>query len=184
MSRAGAIPRSVVSKVAHLGVAVLLDDEHLIMVADELGDFGRERKGADAQRVDMKAVARQQGLSLVHRRRGRSVVDDADPRRLCRGFKNRTRQEAARGFEFAQQALHIVDVRTGFLGVAGEAVATGAAGEIGAERRMRAGQGAIGDAVAVDVVVAAEFGKPFQFIAASAPCRDRRRAHRPSGTAR
>jgi hypothetical protein len=62
------------------------------MVADELGDFGRERKGPDAQGVDMKAVARQQGLGLVHRRRGRSVVDDPDPRRLCRWLENRTRQ--------------------------------------------------------------------------------------------
>src|SRR5580704_7671296 len=104
----------------------------------------------------MKAVARQQGLGLVHRRRGRSEVDDPDPRRLCRWLDSRTREEAARGFEFAQEALHIVDVRTGFLGVAGETVATGAAGEIRAERRMRAGQGAIGAAIAVDIIVAAE----------------------------
>ena len=105
---------------AHLGVAVLLDDEHLIMVADELGDFGRERKGPDAQGVDMKAVARQQGLGLVHRRRGRSVVNDADASRLRRGLLHRTGQEATRGLKLAQQTLHIVDIGARFLGVAGE----------------------------------------------------------------
>ncbi len=44
---------------SHLGVAILLDDKHLVMGSDELGDFGRERKRADAQRVDTHAVARQ-----------------------------------------------------------------------------------------------------------------------------
>src|ERR1700722_7238736 len=115
----------------------------------------------------MKAVARQQGLSLVHRRSSRSIVENSNPRSLGRRLENRAREEAARGLEFAQQALHIVDVRTGFLGVAGETVATSAAGEIGAERRMSAGQSAVGDAVAVDVVVAAEIAnRRFELLAA------------------
>ena len=68
MSCAGASSRSVVIKRAHLGVAVLLDDEHVLMLADEFGDLERERESANAQRVDMKAVAREKRLSLVHRR--------------------------------------------------------------------------------------------------------------------
>ena len=43
---------------AHLRVAVLLDDEHLIMVANERGDLECERKRADAERVDVKTVTR------------------------------------------------------------------------------------------------------------------------------
>ena len=144
----------------HLRVAVLLDDERLIVIADEFGDLRRKGESADAQRVDMQTFFRQQRLRFVHRGRGRSVVEDPDPRRPCRRFQNRTRQQAARGFEFAQQALHVVDIGRGVFGIAGEPVAAGAAGEIGAEGRMDAGKGAVGNAVAIDIVVAAERPRP------------------------
>jgi hypothetical protein len=61
------------------------------MVADKLGDFARERKGADAQRVDRKSVAREQRLSLVHSGSGRAVVNDPDSRRLSRRLGDRAR---------------------------------------------------------------------------------------------
>ena len=70
------------------------------MGADERVDFECERKGANAERVDMKTVARQQSLGLVHRGRGRPVVNDAGTRRLRRGLQKGTRQQAARRFKF------------------------------------------------------------------------------------
>ena len=82
------------------------------MLADEFGDLECEREGANAQRVDMKAVAREKRLSLVHRRRGRSIVNDPNASGLRRWLQNRARQELARSFKFAQQALHILDVWT------------------------------------------------------------------------
>ena len=48
---------------------------------------GAKRKGADAQRVDMQALGRQQVAGLVHRRRRRAEIDDADPRRLRRALR-------------------------------------------------------------------------------------------------
>jgi hypothetical protein len=83
---------------SRLGVSVLLDDEHLIMLADKFRNLECEREGANAQRVDMKAVAREKRLSLVYRRRGRSV---ADASRLRRWLQHRTRQEASRGLKLA-----------------------------------------------------------------------------------
>ncbi len=89
-------------------------------------------------------------------------MENADPGRLRRPLERGPRQEAARGLELVLEPLHVVDVGQAFLGIAREAVAAGAAGEIGAERRMRAGQGAVGDAVAVDIVVASEIRDLFQ----------------------
>ena len=122
---------------------------------------------------------------FVHRGRGRSVVEDADPRRLCRrAFSSRTRQQAARGFELALEPLHVVDIGQAFLGVAGEAVAAGAAGEIGAAGRMDAGKRAIGNAVAVDIVVAAELRRLLQFVEGEHLAAVEACARRPTGTAR
>ena len=44
---------------AHLRVAVLLDDEHLLVRADEIDDLVAEREGAHAQRVEMQSLRSQ-----------------------------------------------------------------------------------------------------------------------------
>ena len=47
---------------AQLRVAVLFDDEHLVVLLDELLHLGAEREGADAQRVEGDAVGGQHRL--------------------------------------------------------------------------------------------------------------------------
>ena len=139
-----------------LGVAVLLDHEHPGVGGDEVRDLVLEREGPDAQRVDVYAALGQHVECFLHRGTGRAVVDGAEPRRLGRGREERLRHQRLGGIELAHQALHVVDVvRTG-LAVARVAVLGGAAGEVGAPRRMRAGIGAVRDAVAVHVEVAPE----------------------------
>ena len=170
---------------AHLRVAVLLDDEHAVVGAHEVGDRGARagRRGCAARRHGCPASASSASASSMAAR-GRAVVDDADRRRRGRGFDDRPRRELARRLELERQPLHVVDVGRRVLGVAGVAVAAGAAGEIGAERRMRARQRAVGHAVAVDVLVAAELDELLELRSSSAPCRGRRPAARPTGTAR
>ena len=90
-------------------------------------------------------------------------------------FRPRAREQASRGVEFALEPLHVVDIGQAFLGVAGEAVSAGAAGEIGAAGRMGAGKGAVGDAVAVDIVVAAKVRERFPVPRRRGPCRGRKR---------
>ena len=143
---------------AQLGVAVLLDHEDLVVLGDEVGHLVVEREGAHAQRVEMDAV-------LLQRRRAprpspaRSSRNRSTPNRVgcLRGRGGPARgTRLLGGLELAQQPLHVVDVDRPLLAVAGVAVLAGAAGEEGAARRVRAGIGAVGDAVAVDVEVAAE----------------------------
>ena len=45
----------VAQKHAHLRVAILFDQEHLIVRGDEVTDLVREGEGADAQRVEVEA---------------------------------------------------------------------------------------------------------------------------------
>ena len=128
--------------------------------ADEFLDFAR-RSEARMRRVSTgKPLVGQHLLGFVHRGGGRSVLEDSDPGRFRRPLQHRARQQAARGFELALQPLHVVDIGQAFLGVAREPVAAGAAGEIGAARRMSAGQRPIRNSVAVDIVVAAETRAP------------------------
>ena len=83
------------------------------------------------------------------------------------------RHQVLRGLELAQQPLHVVGVGRAFLGVARVAVARGAAGEERALGRVRAGIGAVGDAVAVDVEIAAEVACRPRARRRSSPCRGR-----------
>src|SRR6185437_1866659 len=93
---------------------------------------------------------------LAHGRRRRAVIDHAVFGRLAGIGNDRARHQVLGGVELADQPLHVVDVRRPFLGVFGIAVARGTAGEEGALGRVRARIGAVGDAVAVDVEIAAE----------------------------
>ena len=58
MSRAGSSAHFVDQQRAQLGVAVLLDDEDLVVLGDEVDDLVGEGEGAQAQRVEVDAVAR------------------------------------------------------------------------------------------------------------------------------
>ncbi len=149
---------------AHLRVAVLLDDEHRVVLGDETLDRFGEREGAHAHRVDVHAI----GLEHVAAPRpspGWSSRSRSTPKRVfcAAGAHDRLRHQLARGLELAQQALHVVDVVGAGLGVAGVAVLRGAAREVGALGRVRAGIGAERDAVAVDVEVAAEVAAGLEF---------------------
>ena len=115
-----------------------------------------EREGANAQRIELAPVALQGVERLVHGRAGGAEIDDAQPRRLLRGPQDRLRHQLLGGLEFAQQALHVLHVIGTGLAVARIAVLGGAAGEERAARRVRAGIGAEGDAVAVHVEIAPE----------------------------
>ena len=126
------------------------------MVGDEARHAGMEREGADAQPVELVPARLQHADRLVHRRRGRAEIDHAVFGRLLRVGLQRPRHQVLRGLELAQQPLHVVGVGRAFLGVARVAVARRAAGEERALGRMRAGIGAVRDAVAVDVEIAAE----------------------------
>jgi hypothetical protein len=130
----------------------------------------REGEGAHAQRSRWTPPLPAPGHRLVHRRAGGAVIDHADASYASRRARTGPGTRRLGGLELAQQPLHVVDVTGAFLAVLGVAVARGAAGEIGALARMRAGIGAVGNAVAVDVEVAAEVLAGFQ-LSASSPCR-------------
>ena len=93
---------------------------------------------------------------FFHRHGGRAEIERAELGRLARRALFGLRHEALGGLELVQQALHVVDVVVALFAIARVAVLAGAAGEEGAALRMRAGQRAVGDAVAVDIEVAAE----------------------------
>ena len=141
---------------AKLRVAVLFDHVDEIVVGDEACHAGMERKGAHAQPIELMRRRLQHADRLVHRRRGRAVIDHAVFGRLLRVGLERPRHQVLGGLELAQQPLHVVGVGRAFLGVARVTVARGAAGEERALGRMGARIGAVGNAVAVDVEIAAE----------------------------
>ena len=124
--------------------------------AMKLATAGMEREGADPQPVELMAAGFQHADRLVHRRRGRAEIDHAVFGRLGGVGLQRPRHQVLCGLELAHQPLHVVGVDRAFLGIARVAVARGAAGEVGALGRVGAGIGAVGDAVAVDVEIAAE----------------------------
>ena len=156
------MPHSLTISERSWRVAVLLDHEDEIVVGDEARHAGMEREGAHAQPVEMLAARFEQLDRFVHRRRGRAEIDHAVFGRLAGIGLQRPRHQILRGLELAQQPLHVVGVGRAFLGVARIAVARGAAGEERALGRMRAGIGAVGNAVAVDVEIAAEILAGFE----------------------
>ena len=149
---------------AQLRVAVLLDHEGEIVVGDEAVDARMEREGAHPHAVERMPARLDHADRFVHRRRGRAVIDHAVFGGLGGVRLQWAWHQVLSGVELADQPLHVVDVRRAFLGIARVAVARGAAGEERALGRMRAGIGAIGDTVAVDVEIAAEFLARFQLL--------------------
>ncbi len=141
---------------AKLGIAVLLDHIDEVVIGEEACDAGMERESADPQAVELMPARFQQPDRLVHGRRGRAEIDHAVLGRLGGVGLQRPRHHVLGGLEFAHQPLHVVGIDRAFLGITRVAVARGAAGEVGALGRMGAGIGAVGDAVAVDVEIAAE----------------------------
>ena len=179
------MPPSLTSSVRSWRVAVLLDDEHLVVVGDEVDHLVGEREGAQPQGVEVDAAAPPARQRLVHRRRGRAEVDQRRSGSACAASRaDRLRHQRLGGLELAQQALHVVDVDGALLAVAGVAVARGAAGEEGAaladacpdrcgrgcRRRRRRGSGRTR-------------GRP-RGLARSSPCRGRAARRRPMRAAR
>ena len=158
------MPFSLTISERKLRVAVLFDHIDEIMVGDEARDAGMEREGADPQAVELMPARFQDADRLVHRRRGRAEIDHAVFGRLGGVGLQRPRHHVLRGLELAHQPLHVVGVNRAFFGIARIAVARGAAGEERAFGRVGAGIGAVGDAVAVDVEIAAEVAAVVQHL--------------------
>ncbi len=149
-------PALVDDQHAHLRIAVLFDHEHLVVLADEIGDLFVEGKSADAQRIEMQPLLLEGIERFLHRRAGRAVEDHAEPGLLQGRPCDRLRQHPLRSLELAQQPLHVIHViRSGFA-VLGVTVLGGAAGEKRAARRMGPRIGAICNAIAIGVEIAAE----------------------------
>src|ERR1041384_7960088 len=88
--------------------------------------------------------------------RRRAIIDRAVSSLLDRVAPDGLRYQCLGGIEFAQEALHVVDIDDAFLAVLGHAVAARTAREVGALGRMGRGQRAIGDGVAIDIEIAPE----------------------------
>src|SRR5512133_555530 len=84
-----------------LAVAVLLDDEDEVVVADEVGYARMEGEGAHAQPIERMAALLDHMDRLVHRRRGRTIIDDAVFRRFSRVGLQRPWNQILRGLELA-----------------------------------------------------------------------------------
>src|SRR5262245_63877326 len=123
-----------------------------------------EREGAHTHTVERMAARLYHMDRLVHRGRGRAIVDHTVFGRFCSPGNQRSRNEILGGVELADQPLHVVDVWCAFLGVARVAVARGAASEERALGRMRAGISPEGDAVAIDVEIAPELLTCFELL--------------------
>src|SRR5215475_6552065 len=115
---------------AQLSVAVLLDQEHELVLGNEIWHVLMEREGADAQHVEAVAALLQHHDRLVHGGRRRTIIDHAAFGRLVGVAADGARDEVLGGLELAQQALHIVGVDVAVLCIAGVAVARGATGEV------------------------------------------------------
>ena len=145
-------------------VAILFDDEQMIVFGNEVGDLVVERESPHPQGVEMHALLFKGIERFLHRRAGRAVIDDTHARGLHRLAQYRCGQQIPGVLEFAQQALHVIHVvRTG-LAVAGIAVLGGAAGKERTARRVSAGIGAIGDAVTFHVQIASEVYSGFEIV--------------------
>ena len=143
-------------------VAILFDDVDAIMLLDEFVDLAGERIGAQAEIVGLDRVFVAKLIAaLGYAPMGSAVGDDSDFR--IRPFENFwTRNEGARGFKLAVEALHVVFVIVGALAVIGFVVVSAAASEVGSGGMLGAGQSAVADAVAIEISVAgeaAEFGE-------------------------
>ena len=150
-------------KFHHLRVAVLLHHKNAVVGVNELRHLVGKGKGADAHDVEVDAIPLQLGHRLVHGRRGGAEIEHAIRRLLFRVAPLRLRQDGLRRLQLAQQTLHIVDVIGPLFAIFGIAVARGAAGKEAAFGRVRAGQGAERNGIAIHVQIAAEHRAFLQF---------------------
>src|SRR5690349_23718195 len=104
----------------------------------------------------MDALLLEAGERFVQGWRRRAIIDRAVSSLLDRVAPDGLRYQCLGGIEFAQEALHVVDIDDAFLAVLGHAVAARTAREVGALGRMGRGQRAIGDGVAIDIEIAPE----------------------------
>ena len=83
-------------QVQKLAIAVLLNDENLLVRGDERPHLVAEREAAHAHEVEMYAELRQNLVCLVHRWAGGTEIDRAQ---LC-GLARRTHHRRQRGEDF------------------------------------------------------------------------------------
>ena len=92
---------------AHLAVAVLLDDEHFVVLGDKTGDLAMKREGAQAHAIQHCAVILERVEGLFHGGGGRPVIDYAEPRRLVCRAMDWKRYQVARRPELLLRPLHV-----------------------------------------------------------------------------
>ncbi len=146
-----------------LGVAVLLDDVNPQVPLDEMLDFVGDGQGADAAVLGGDPFVAELVAGFDHRPVRAAVGDQAD---LAAGLAldDRRRQGRAGGLELAHQPVEVLLPILGTLAVARFLVVAGAASEISRQRVLGAGNRAVADAVAVDVLVALELAQALQVL--------------------
>ena len=138
---------------AHLRVPILLHDEHRRVARDELVHLAAEGEGADAQRVELDPVVTKRLERFLHGGAGGPEVDDADQGAACGRRALRFRHQPRRGPELAREPLHAAKVHLAVLGVPGILVVRRTPHQVRAALRMRRGNRAPPDPVAVHVEV-------------------------------
>src|SRR4051812_21982322 len=88
---------------SQLTIAILLHNEHPVMLGDETLDLVVEWEAAHAHQVEADAAFLQHLFGLVHRRAGRAKIDRSQPRRLLRRARDGPRHELLGGRELLQQ---------------------------------------------------------------------------------
>ena len=151
-------------EAAQLGVAVLFDEEHALVRKHELAHRFGKRKRTHAQGVQMQVLGFQNMDGLVHGRAGRAVVDGTEVGFLPGRAQDRLRHQRLGRIELLQQAFHVVDVIRPALRIARIRITRSASGEVAALGRVGAGIGAIGNAVPINILVAAEIPARFQLL--------------------
>ena len=101
---------------------------------------------------------------------GAAVGDQADPGAGV-ALDDGARERPAGRLELAGQPVEVLLPVLGPLAVARLLVVAGAAGEVGRQRVLGAGDGPVADAVAVDVLVPLEAAQPLEVLGGRAPCR-------------
>ena len=150
----------------HLRIAILFDDVDALVRGDKVAHLAAEGIGAEAQVIRLDAVFLLELIAAFGDRKIRGAVGDDADLRLAGFDDERGRDEGARGFKLARETLHEVLVVLGALGVEGLFVMAAAAREVGGLGMVGARESAVGDRVAVDILIAAEASEAIQVFGA------------------
>ena len=119
-------------------------------------------QGADAAVLGGDSLVAEQVAGLDHRPVRAAVGDQADLVRRASPSMTGGGRAGPGGLELAGQPVEVLLPVLGPLAVARFLVVAGAAGEVGRQRVLGAGDGAVADAVAVDVLVPLELAQPLE----------------------